>query len=276
MFFQIPIFGSQESACMIAGALNRAEADTKSPSHLIGSWCAKTLGNRSVPAFATFLPTALYKPGLLTSLTYSAVNRARWVAGFLEPNTRPENVGRLILRRLSIETSDSGSASLNDDQRRSDPPETNHRARLAADAVSNVRYITFILGPPGPEEKKQLIEHMAATSGKAKDEVWLELVQEILHDLAKHAPFDSESGLDKLLSLVNEAPVRVNDPAISYSYDREGKHPTIILESKNIMTSTGEVCNIDWSVNSAKDTIANALGYLLKTEWVRTIIAYEE
>ena len=114
MFFQIPIFGSQESACMIAGALNRAEEHTKSPSHLIGSWCAKTLGNRSVPAFVTFLPTALYKPGLLTSLTYSAVNRARWVAGFLEPNTRPENVGRLILRRLSIETSDSGSASLND------------------------------------------------------------------------------------------------------------------------------------------------------------------
>jgi hypothetical protein len=102
MFFQIPILGSRESASMIAGALNRTEADGKAPSHLIGSWCAKALGDRSVPAFATFLPTALYKPGLLTSLAYSAVSRARWVAGVLEPNTEPENVVKLMFRRLGI------------------------------------------------------------------------------------------------------------------------------------------------------------------------------
>ena len=43
MFLQIPVWGSEESASKIAGALNRAEANGQCPSHLIGSWCSKNL-----------------------------------------------------------------------------------------------------------------------------------------------------------------------------------------------------------------------------------------
>jgi hypothetical protein len=102
MFLQIPISDSEESASKIAGALNRAEANGQAPSHLIGSWCSKTFGDRSVPAFATFIPTALFRPGLLSSLVYSATARARWVGRFLEPNTEAENVVGLMFRRLGI------------------------------------------------------------------------------------------------------------------------------------------------------------------------------
>ncbi len=101
MFLQIPLWGSAESAAMIAGALNRAEANRQAPSHLIGSWCSKTIGDQSLPAFASFIPTGLYKPGLLTNLMYSAASRAQWVGQFLNPDDEPADVVDVVSRRFT-------------------------------------------------------------------------------------------------------------------------------------------------------------------------------
>src|SRR4030095_2993003 len=139
----------------------------------------------------------------------------------LEPNAEPEDIVSLMFKRLAIGTSDSGSVPVDDLARgepqnepslldpvlqtsgptssmdsvrqTTEPPSSEESppsvtpiagARLAPDVVSDVLNITFILGPPGPEERKQLVEQVSAGSGKNKDEVWLDLAHAMLHQLA--------------------------------------------------------------------------------------------
>jgi len=100
LFLHLPMWGSFEDAAAIAGALNRAEANNKAMSHLIGSWCAKTIGEQSLPAFATFVPAALYQEGLLTNLMFSAAGRAKWAGEFLNPDTEPADVVSIVMARF--------------------------------------------------------------------------------------------------------------------------------------------------------------------------------
>lgn len=100
MFLHLPMWGTFEDAAAIAGALNRAEANNQARSHLIGSWCAKTVGENSMPAFAIFIPTALHKPGLLTNMMFSAAGRAAWAGTFLNPDTEPTDVMSIITERF--------------------------------------------------------------------------------------------------------------------------------------------------------------------------------
>jgi hypothetical protein len=102
MFLHLPMWGTLEDAAAIAGALNRAEANNKSQSHLIGSWCAKTMGENSMPAFATFIPSALHQPGLLTNLMFSAAGRAMWAGTFLNPGTERADVMSIIAERFGL------------------------------------------------------------------------------------------------------------------------------------------------------------------------------
>jgi hypothetical protein len=99
MFLHLPMWGTFEDAAAIAGALNRAEANNKAQSHLIGSWCAKTVGENSMPAFASFIPAALHKPGLLMNLMFSAAGRAAWAGSFLTPDTEPTDIMSIITER---------------------------------------------------------------------------------------------------------------------------------------------------------------------------------
>lgn len=100
MFLHLPMWGTLEDAAAIAGALNRAEANNKAQSHLIGSWCAKTMGENSMPAFATFIPSALHQPGLLTNLMFSAAGRAMWAGTFLNPDSEPTDIMSIITERF--------------------------------------------------------------------------------------------------------------------------------------------------------------------------------
>ena len=100
MFLHLPMWGTFEDAAAIAGALNRAEANNKAQSHLLGSWCAKTMGENSMPAFATFIPAALHKPGLLTNLMFSAAGRAMWAGTFLNPYSEPSDIMSIIAERF--------------------------------------------------------------------------------------------------------------------------------------------------------------------------------
>jgi hypothetical protein len=102
MFLHLPLWGTFEDAAAIAGALNRAEANNKVQSHLIGSWCAKTMGESSMPAFATFIPSALHQTGLLMNLMFSAAGRAMWAGTFLNPDSEPANVMSIIAERFGL------------------------------------------------------------------------------------------------------------------------------------------------------------------------------
>jgi hypothetical protein len=102
MFLHLPMWGTFDDAAAIAGALNRAEANNKTLSHLMGSWCAKTVGENSMPAFATFIPTALHKPGLLTNLMFSAAGRAMWAGKFLNPDSEPADVMSIVGERFGL------------------------------------------------------------------------------------------------------------------------------------------------------------------------------
>jgi hypothetical protein len=100
LFLHIPIWSNESEASAMSGALNRAEANANAISHLLGSWCARKIGTRWLPAFASFVPTLLYKPLLLTNLTFSMVQRAQWVAQFLYPELPPGAVIEAVAKRL--------------------------------------------------------------------------------------------------------------------------------------------------------------------------------
>jgi hypothetical protein len=102
LFLHLPMWGTFEDAAAIAGALNRAEANNKAQSHLIGSWCAKTIGDQSIPAFATFIPAVLYQELLLTNLVISAAVRAAWAGEFLNPDTEPTEVVSILMARFGV------------------------------------------------------------------------------------------------------------------------------------------------------------------------------
>jgi len=100
LFLHVPMWGTEEDAAQIAGALNRAEADKQSMSHLLGSWCAKTIGESSLPVFAFFLPTALHQPGLLMNLVFSFAGRANWVGSLLNPGSTTADVLEIVSERF--------------------------------------------------------------------------------------------------------------------------------------------------------------------------------
>lgn len=100
LFLHIPLWGTVSEASSIANALNRAEADRQTVGHLLGSWCSKTIGERSLPAFAFFIPTALHQPGLLMNLAFSMFGRAHWIGSLMNPDTPPGDVLDIITRRF--------------------------------------------------------------------------------------------------------------------------------------------------------------------------------
>lgn len=100
LFLHIPMWGAAGEAASIAGALNRAEVDRNAVGHLLGSWCSKSIGDRSLPVFAFFIPTALHQPGLLMNLTFSLVGRAHWVSSVMNPDSESADVLEIISNRF--------------------------------------------------------------------------------------------------------------------------------------------------------------------------------
>lgn len=80
MFLHLPIRSTVENCSSIASQLNNAELNKSEMFHFMGSWCVKELGEYSVPAFAFFIPSLLYQPGLLTNLILPMVQRAFWAS----------------------------------------------------------------------------------------------------------------------------------------------------------------------------------------------------
>jgi hypothetical protein len=100
IFLELPLRGTKEAAAQTAAALNRAEASSRAPGHLLGSWCSRGDGESSLPAFACFIPAAFYQPKLLTNLAIAFVSRAQWAHELLSPETKPFDVKRLVMERF--------------------------------------------------------------------------------------------------------------------------------------------------------------------------------
>ena len=141
--------------------------------------------------------------------------------------------------------------------------------------MHKVRDITIIVGPPGTDEEKKKIEVWSKNSGKPKDEIWLKFVHQVLGEWAKRESPESASKLDGLLSSVLEIPVRVNDPYLAYTLDGSVRNPSVTLHTNKNTGSTGRPIETDWSGLQLRETIGSIFGYVLKTEWIRTIVVYE-
>jgi hypothetical protein len=108
IFLQLPNWASTEEASRLAVAFNRAEAFdgrssyNKLPGYFAGSWCHKDIGEQSMPAFATFIPSAFYQPQLLTNFIYSAAGRAVWAGSRINPIEEPADVKELIAKRFGF------------------------------------------------------------------------------------------------------------------------------------------------------------------------------
>lgn len=95
-----PLWGTASEAAAIVGALNRSETSPRATSHLLGSWCSKRVGADWLPAFATFLPSAVYQPGLLSNIAVSAVTRAMWARDLLDMSGERRRVVDVVGERV--------------------------------------------------------------------------------------------------------------------------------------------------------------------------------
>lgn len=70
MLLRLPVSGFDGPA---ANDLNRADADT-APTYGFGAWCVEN----GTPVHALFLPSAVYRPGLMKAMTLGACGHATW------------------------------------------------------------------------------------------------------------------------------------------------------------------------------------------------------
>ncbi len=81
MLLKLPVSPGPEGAAVVSHKLNAAETTGWACSHQLGAWCSDP--EVQGVTFVSFVPTALYKPGLLENLVYSMAIRARWANEFL-------------------------------------------------------------------------------------------------------------------------------------------------------------------------------------------------
>lgn len=141
--------------------------------------------------------------------------------------------------------------------------------------MRQVKDITILIGPPGPDEEKQKFQMWSARSGKSADEIWVEFVHEFLREMARRESPDQPSQFDELFSRVFGKPIRVDDPYLTYMRQGQGKTPGVIIQSAKITLLSEDSFPVDLSDAKAREALGSIFGYLLKAEWVRTVVAYE-
>lgn len=135
--------------------------------------------------------------------------------------------------------------------------------------------ITFIIGPPGPEEDKRKFEEWSKKSGKPASEIWVEYVHEILEKLSRLESDQITSKLDELVSHVLNTSVHVREPFLTFMLKGGNACPGIILYMKDITSPNGKQPQVDWSAPAIRDSIGSVFGLIFKSEWVQTFVAYK-
>lgn len=101
MFLHLPLWSKLNKAAEVACSLNRGELSGGTMMHLTGSWCLKEISGQYLPAFAQFIPSALYQPGILLNFALPMMTRARWVSSLFNPGEKVDAITSIILKRFS-------------------------------------------------------------------------------------------------------------------------------------------------------------------------------
>jgi hypothetical protein len=95
----LPLSLESEASATLAGRLNQLEVNSVTRAHLLGAWCVEEVGGSHTGVFVSFIPNAMYKPGLLPQILFTMGIRAGWAATVLEPNAKSGSVIDIVSRR---------------------------------------------------------------------------------------------------------------------------------------------------------------------------------
>lgn len=91
----------------------------------------------------------------------------------------------------------------------------------------------------------------------------------------KRSSSHSQSPLDNFFSDLLKQPVWVNEPFLTYMLYKERSYPGIMFYPEKIVDHDGNPVNADFSDKKLIDAIGSFLGYILRTDWVRTLVVRE-
>lgn len=98
---QVPYFPGRAEAERAAVLYNFPESISFTFFPIFGSWQVHEVGDDCVgPAFSSFIPNALYQPGLATNLALWMLGRARWIKEKNWPDVEDLTLAEIINRRL--------------------------------------------------------------------------------------------------------------------------------------------------------------------------------
>jgi hypothetical protein len=106
---QIPWFPGLDETLKAAETFNLMESETPNFVPQLGHWCAnETRGGAVGPAFSTFLPNAVYGPGLAMYLAGWMVARARWMKEAAWPELEDSTMEQILEARLAAMSRETG------------------------------------------------------------------------------------------------------------------------------------------------------------------------
>ena len=128
----------------------------------------------------------------------------------------------------------------------------------------------FVIGPVGPPDMVERIKKVAEEKNKPASEVDAEIMIGTLRNIIER-PIGGSSSLEKMLSTLFDKPLRVEEPAITYYQEADGeRRPALVLYASKVRNAEGD--RMEFRLNSERaEMVANALGYMLKSTWVRSV-----
>jgi len=134
--------------------------------------------------------------------------------------------------------------------------------------------LAIVIGPAGPADLKLKVEQWAANSNKSSDDIWIELVSEQMEQMTNRGLDSEPSSIDELFSNLLNQNVKVGNPFQSFSSRGGQMVPSFVFSANSIVGSSGRSIEIEEFTQEVRDAIGNALGYILKSEWVHISILF--
>ena len=146
--------------------------------------------------------------------------------------------------------------------------------RLQIKPTALPRDLTIIVGPPGPEEDRKMIEECAARKGVKPEDMYVEYIHTLFKGASKIADGETQSSFDKFLSSFVGQDVRVMDIFPTYTILKGQLLPVFIIDTKDIVDAAGMPSRIDLGNSELRDFLSSILGLSFRSEWIRTFVSY--
>ncbi len=140
--------------------------------------------------------------------------------------------------------------------------------------MKEVTDFTFLIGPPGQDEMRLKLDEWSKNSGNPATEIWVEYVHEILSQFSQRTPENPSSNLDEIFSRILGLPVLIDDPFMTYTFQGGGRIPGMMIYIDKVRASNGKPLTVDWANPEIRESVGSILGMVLKSEWVKTLVAY--